>query len=131
MKKRTPKENLKSFSLVYIILAVFYLVAALIFDFVPNIADSMKEYTGDKDIVLGLNVTAAVNILICFWYYWLARRVVNGKSNGTFYMLLLLLGVIGQLVSAIMTKSLVLLSSIDFFVDALGLYYLCKVRSEK
>lgn len=81
--------------------------------------------------MIGLNVTAGVNVIIYLWCFWLARRVTDGKSNGTLYMVLLILGLVGQVASAIMSRSLVAISTFDFLANAMGLYYLYKVKVEK
>ena len=131
MSTRTPKENLKSFSWVYIVLAAIYVIAAIVCNFVPDIAEVFVKYSEGTDLLFALNVTAVVNILIYLWYFWLARRVADGKSNGTLYMILLILGIAGAIVSVIMAKSISGVSTADFIANVLGLYYLYKARTEE
>ena len=130
MSKKSPKENLKSLSWIYIILVVIYTVVAIVCNFVPSVSNILKDYYGSNDIILALNVSVVVNILTYLWYFWLARRVADGKSKGTLYMVLLILGLVGQIVSVIMARSLAVISAVDFIADAMGLYYLCKIKSE-
>ena len=81
--------------------------------------------------MLTLNITAGVVVLINLWYFWLCRRVANGKSKGTLYMILLILGVVSSLVTFFTTKGAGRALSFDAIVDLLGLYFLMQVRKEK
>ena len=127
-KKKSSRGILKEFSWIYVILAVAYIVAFLLCLAVPQIADKLKEGLGN-DIMIGLGATAVVSAIFYLWYFWLARRVADGKSNGTFYMILLLLGIGGSVVNMLTTKGATLLN-IDTIVDIIGLYFLLQVRKE-
>ena len=127
-KKKSARGILKEFSWIYVILAVAYIVAFLLCLAVPQIADKLKEAT-NNDIMIGLGATAVVSAIFYLWYFWLAGRVADGKSNGTFYMILLLLGIGGAVVNMITTKGATLLN-IDTIVDIIGLYFLLQVRKE-
>ena len=127
-KKKSARGILKEFSWIYVILAVAYIVAFLLCLAVPQIADKLKEAT-NNDIMIGLGATAVASAIFYLWYFWLARRVADGKSNGTFYMILLLLGIGGAVVNMITTKGATLLN-IDTIVDIIGLYFLLQVRKE-
>jgi len=76
-----------------------------------------------------LNIAAGISTILYLWYFWLARRVADGKSRGTLYMLLLILGIVGAVVSAWTQKGFAFLS-LDCIADICGLYYLCQVRKE-
>lgn len=130
MKKRTPRETLKSFSWIYIVVSIFYVVAIIICNVMPELKNGINEGLG-KDGMLTLNITAGVVVLINLWYFWLCRRVANGKSKGTLYMILLILGVVSSLVSFFTTKGAGRALSFDAIVDLLGLYFLMQVRKEK
>ena len=130
MKKRTPRETLKSFSWIYIVVSIFYLVAIIICNVMPELKNGINEGLG-KDGMLTLNISAGVVVLINLWYFWLCRRVANGKSKGTLYMILLILGVVSSLVSFFTTKGAGRALSFDAIVDLLGLYFLMQVRKEK
>lgn len=100
-----------------------------VFNMVPEAAAKLKNVSGNKeDVLLAFNVAIAINIVIYLWYFLLARRAAHGKSRGTLYMVLLILGIIGKITAAIMTRSIVALTSFDFIIDAFGLYFLFKVR---
>jgi len=130
VKKRTPRETLKSFSWIYIVVSIFYVVAIIICNVMPELKNGINEGLG-KDGMLTLNITAGVVVLINLWYFWLCRRVANGKSKGTLYMILLILGVVSSLVSFFTTKGAGRALSFDAIVDLLGLYFLMQVRKEK
>lgn len=130
MSKRSPSENLKSFSIIYIILIVVYIIGALLCNFVPEVANLFKGSAESKDVLLAINIGTVGSCIFCLWYFWLARRVADGKSEGTLYMVLLVLSIVSALVNAFMQKGFSLLT-LDAIVDILGLYYLLQVRKEK
>ena len=127
-KKKSARGMLKEFSWIYVILAVAYIVAFLLCLAIPQSADKLKEGLGN-DIMIGLGATAVASAIFYLWYFWLARRIADGKSNGTFYMVLLLLGIGGSVVNMLTTKGATLLN-IDTIVDIIGLYFLLQVRKE-
>ena len=130
MKKRTPRETLKSFSWIYIVVSIFYLVAIIICNVMPELKNGINEGLG-KDGMLTLNISAGVVVLINLWYFWLCRRVADGKSKGNLYMVLLILGVVGSLVSFFTTKGAGRALSFDAVIDLCGLYFLMQARKEK
>ncbi|MBR3152099.1 MAG: hypothetical protein IKF52_00565, partial [Clostridia bacterium] len=79
MSKRSANENLKSFSWIYIIVSIFYIAGTIIFNVMPELKDGITEGLGD-DGILTLNITAGVVVVINLWYFWLCRRVADGKS---------------------------------------------------
>lgn len=127
MNQRTPKETLKSFSWIYVILAALFAISGILVNTVPEIADLFKD---NQDLILGLNATAIFTTLFYLWYFWLSRRIAAGKSSGLFFMVLLILGIIGKIVHVISTRSIVSLISLDSIVDLMGLYFVYKVRNE-
>ena len=129
MKKRTPRENLKSFSWIYIIVSIIYVVGIVICNLMPELKDNITKGLG-KDGMLSLNVAAGVVVAFNLWYFWLCRRVANRKSEGTLYMILLILGIVGSLVSFFVNKGARALT-FDAIVDFIGLYYLMQVKKEK
>ena len=133
MSKRTPKENLKSFSIIYIIVAVFYIIGALICNFMPELSKPIAEAFAQEglDGMLVFNISTGVVVLINLWYFFLVRRVADGKSNGTFYMVLLILGIVGSIVTFLTTKGIGKALSFDAVIDMVGLYYLLQARKEK
>ena len=131
MNKRSPKENLKSFSIIYIIVSIFYVVAAIICNCMPELSNAVAEAFAQNGIdgMMMFNISAGVVVVLNLWYFWLCRRVANGKSEGTFYMILLILGVVGSLVTFFTTKGAGRALTFDAVVDICGLYFL--IQSKK
>ena len=130
MASRTPKENLKSFSIIYIILAVLYICAVIVCYLIPDVANGLKSSFGN-DIFSYFAFGAAVNAIFNLWYFWLCRRVADGKSQGTLYMILLILGAVSGVINAItQQKGIITILSLDVIVDICGLYFLYQARKE-
>lgn len=130
MSKRSASENLKSFSWIYIIVSIFYVVGIIICNVMPELKNGLTEGLGN-DAMLTLNITAGVVVVLNLWYFWLCRRVADGKSNGDLYMGLLIIGVIGSLITFFTTKGVGRALSFDAIVDLCGLYFLIQARKEK
>ena len=130
MSKRTPRENLKSFSWIYIIVSIAYVVGIIICNVMPELKDGINEGLG-KHGMLSLNIAAGVVVVLNLWYFWLCRRVAAGKSEGTLYMILLILGVVSSLVTFFTTKGIGRALSFDAIIDLCGLYFLMQVKKEK
>ena len=133
MSKRTPRENLKSFSWIYIIFIVVLIAGTLICNFIPELSKPLSEAFAKDGLngMLMFNITSAVVVLMNLWYFWLARRVADGKSEGTLYMILLLLGIIGSIVTFFTNNKAVSALSFDAIIDLCGLYYLLQVKKAK
>ena len=130
MNKKSPRETLKSFSWIYIIVSIFYVVGIIICNVMPELKNGITEGLG-TDGMLSLNITAGVVIAINLWYFWLCRRVADRKSKGTLYMILLILGVAGSLVTFFTTKGAGKALSFDAVIDICGLYFLMQAKKEK
>lgn len=130
MNKRTPRENLKSFSWIYIVVSIFYIVGIIICNVMPELKDGLTEGLG-KDGMLTLNAGACAAVILNLWYFWLCRRVADRKSEGTLYMILLILGIISSLVSFFTTKGAGRALSFDAIIDICGLYFLMQAKKEK
>ena len=130
MKKRTPHETLKSFSWIYVVVSIFYVVGIIICNVMPELKDGLTDGLG-KDGMLKLNITAGVVVALNLWYFWLCRRVANRKSDGKLYMILLILGIVSSLVSFFTTKGAGRALTFDAVVDVCGLYYLMQAKKEK
>ena len=130
MSKRSASENLKSFSWIYIIVSIFYVVATIICNVMPELKNGLTEGLGN-DAMLSINITAGVVVVLNLWYFWLCRRVADGKSEGNLYMVLLILGVIGSLVTFFTTKGAGRALTFDAVIDICGLYFLMQVKKEK
>ena len=132
MNKRSPKETLKSFSIIYIIVSAFYVIGAIICNCMPELSKPIAEaFARDGlDGMIVFNISAGVVIVLNLWYFWLCRRVAAGKSNGTFYMILLILGVVSSLVSFFTTKGAGSALSFDAVIDICGLYFLMQSKKD-
>lgn len=129
VKTKGPKDALKSLSWIYVILAALVVILGIILALVPNFNDIAKKYVEVGNPLLYVELLLAFNVLFYLWYFWLARRIADGKSNGTFYMILLLIGVIASIVGFILGKVRGLLT-IDFIVSVMALYYVYKIKKE-
>ena len=130
MSKSSASENLKSFSWIYIIVSLFYVVGTIICNVMPELKNGITEGLGN-DAMLSLNITAGVVVVFNLWYFWLCRRVADGKSEGNLYMILLILGIVGSLVTFFTTKGIGRALSFDAIIDLCGLYFLMQARKEK
>lgn len=124
------KKALKSFSLIYIIVSVFYVVGAIICNFMPELKDNITQGLGE-DGMLSLNISAGVVVALNLWYFWLCRRVADGKSEGTLYMILLILGIVSSIVTFFTTKGAGRALTFDAIIDFFGLYFLMQAKKEK
>ena len=129
MNKKTSRKTLKSFSWIYIVVSIFYVVGVIICNVMPELKDGITEGLG-KDGMLSLNVSAGLTVVLNLWYFWLCRRAADGKSKGTLYMILLILGVVSSLVTFFTTKGAGRALGFDAIVDLCGLYFLMQVRKE-
>lgn len=123
------KETLKSFSIIYIIVSIFYVVGTIICNFMPELKDNIVQGLG-KDGMLSLNIAAGVVVALNLWYFWLCRRVADGKSEGTLYMILLILGIVSSIVTFFTTKGAGRALTFDAIIDFFGLYFLMQVKKE-
>ena len=130
MNKRTAHETLKSFSWIYVIVSIFYVVGIIICNVMPELKNGITEGLGN-DGMLSLNIAAGVVVVLNLWYFWLCRRVADRKSEGTLYMILLILGIVGSLVSFFTTKGAGSALTFDAVVDICGLYFLMQAKKEK
>lgn len=126
MSKRSASENLKSFSWIYIVVSILYIAGTIIFNLIPELKNGITN-----DVMLSLNITAGVIVVLNLWYFWLCRRVADGKSKGNLYMVLLILGIVSSLVSFFTTKGAGIALSLDAVIDLCGLYFLMQARKEK
>ena len=129
MKNREPKNLLKSFSWTYIVLAAIILIFVIVMNLIPDFGEKAKEITGQDNAVIAFNTIFVVNIIIYIWYFWLARRVANGKSKGTLYLVLLALGAIGGIIS-LFAGPVKGHGTFDLALDIVGLYFVWNVRKE-
>ena len=109
MQKIEPKVVLRGLSWVYILFVVSAVVLAVFFGFAPNVPDSFASLApkgSEMDLRLFIINLLIVGAILNIWYLWLLKRFVDGKSNGGFYILLLIFGAAFNLVSVIKFGSL-------------------------
>lgn len=132
LEKKGPKETIKGFSYVYLFFAVLGCIFAILVLLVPNFNEALKQVSGiPKNISpKAFFVTSIITSSLCdLWYFWLARRYANGKSKGYFYMVLLILGVAGGLLSIFTgTKNF---SSINFIIALVGLILMIRAKKSE
>ena len=132
MSKRTSRETMKSFSWIYIIIALFYTISTIICFAIPDLRNGLEENLGGNEGMIKFGITAGATVLLNLWYFWLARRVAAKKSDGILYGVLLILGIVGSIATFFTTKTgATSLLSLDFIVDTIGLYFLAQARKEK
>lgn len=110
-------------------MSIFYVVGIIICNVMPELKDGITEGLG-KDGMLSLNISAGVTVVLNLWYFWLCRRAADGKSKGTLYMILLILGVVSSIITFFTTKGAGRALGFDAIVDLCGLYFLMQVRKE-
>ena len=131
MSKKSASENLQSFSWIYIIVSLFYVVGIIICNVMPELKNGLTEGLGN-DAMLSLNITAGVVVVFNLWYFWLCRRVADGKSEGNLYMVLLILGIVGSLVTIfIIALSTSVVECIVAILDTPFLYFVVHMQGGK
>ena len=130
MKKKSSKEVLKGLSTTFVVFAVLFLIAGVVFNLIPGFSENLIKIAKDDNAMIALNAGIIVDIIIYLWYSWLAKRVVNDKSNGTVFMFFLILDVISGIARIIFTPGARGMGTLDFVLSAVTLYYLLKVRKE-
>ena len=123
MIKKNPNQILNGFSWVYMFFVAVGVLFAILVPLIPAIPEAFKEagLNNGNDVVLVLETTLIVRALIDLWYFCLLRRYTSGKSNGNLIMILLIIGVVGNIISIFMTKGA---ASLNLIIDAVVLYYL-------
>ena len=103
-------------------------VGAVVCNLVPGFSDMLNKNFTDKNPMAAFNGAAIGTVLIYIWYFLACKKSGKWQEQGNIYMVLLILGVVGKIVSMVIAKSAASISSFDFIIDALGLYYYYKVR---
>ena len=130
MKKKTSRKTLKSFSWIYIVMSIVCVVGVIICNVMPELKNDITNGLG-KNRMLSLNIEVGVTVVLNLWYFWLCRRAADGKSKGTLYMILLILGIVSSLVTFFTTKGAGKALGLDAIIDLCGLYFLMQVKNEK
>ena len=130
MKKKSSKEVLKSLGITFVFFAVLFLIGGIVINLIPGFSENLIKIAKDDNAMIALNAGIITDIIVYLWYFWLAKRVVDGKSNGTVFMVLLILNVISRIVRLISTSGTRGMGTLDLVLCAVTLYYLLKVRKE-
>lgn len=120
MRKRTPRENLKKLSDLYIGLAVLNICAIILFNAIPRIKTILSDIT---------YIDLALSLILHLLHFWLAKRVVDGKSNGTLFMIILIIEII-LILAAILFDEGTRTSSVGILLASYGLYCVYELRKE-
>ena len=130
MKKKAPKQVLKGFSWIYIFFAVVAIIFAVIIGCSKELPETFSTIVpknmdmSPKDYLM---MSFIASSLVELWYFWLLRRFISGKSKGTFYMVLLIIGVVGNIISLFFDPNM---STINLVLDAVALYFVLMARKE-
>ena len=129
MKKKTSRKTLKSFSWIYIVMSIVCVVGIIICNIMPELKNDITNGLG-KNRMLSLNIEVGVTVVLNLWYFWLCRRAADGKSKGTLYMILLIIGVVSSIITFFTTKGAGRALGFDAIIDLCGLIFLMQVRKE-
>ena len=102
-------------------------MCGVICNVMPELKDGLIDGLG-KDGMLSLNITACLTVVLNLWYFWLCRRAADGKSKGTLYMILLIIGVVSSIITFFTTKGAGRALGFDAIVDICGLYFLMQAK---
>ena len=131
--KKTNKENLKSLSVLYLILFIVGIVLIPVLEFVPELMSKVQEYVkpGDLDIDPKYYVYAILGIhaLLDLWYFYLCRRFCSGKSKGTLLAILLVLSVAAYIAGYFFSGES--LTSIPAVLDILALVFFLLAKKNR
>ena len=134
MKRKSNKKVFKEMRWVYFIYAAIALIFFVLVLCLPSISEAFEKAMSNVSINIG-NISVKTYLLICLgisavfdlWYFYLITRCANGKSKGTFLLVLLVLGVVSGVINMITTKNYY---DIAFVIDAVTLFYLVQSRKE-
>ena len=129
MKLQGPKKILKGISYAYLVLAFLGILFRVIIAFIPQFVEKMNEIVGNEYTFVAFEISLGISIIFDLWNYWLTKRIVNNKRNGTFYMILLIIAITANII-AFITNPTQLFKSVDFVFDILSLICIIKLKSE-
>ena len=129
------RKALKTYSLIYIILAVLTGILIIISFAIPDVSNNLIKSKMNNSDLHGLqpNVILAVDyvteILVYLWVFWLLRRVTSGKSKGTFVMILLILSIILNVINLFQAYNISTMISI--LIDSYVIFLIYRIRKEQ
>ena len=131
--KKTNKENLKSLSVLYLILFIIGIALIPVLEFVPDLMRKVQEHIkpGDLDIDPKYYVYATLGIhaLLDLWYFYLCRRFCSGKSKGALLAILLVLSVAAYIAGFLYSGES--LTSIPSILDIMALVFFVLAKKNK
>ena len=131
--KKTNKENLKSLSVLYLILFIIGIASIPVLEFVPDLMSKVQEHIkpGDLDIDPKYYVYATLGIhaLLDLWYFYLCRRFCSGKSKGALLAILLVLSVAAYIAGFLYSGES--LTSIPSILDIMALVFFVLAKKNK
>ena len=114
--------------------AILGVIAFILILSVPNISETINNAVpdfskslGGMDVKYYILTAFGVGILLDILYFYLITRYADGKSKGTFLLILLSLRVISATVAIFTTHTPMSLGSI---IDCVTLFFLLRYRKE-
>ena len=133
--KEEAKKLLNYFSYLYLALGAITIIFGIICLISPDFTQSLintkfssidfKEY---KPAVI-LFVGYLIECLVYLWQYWLIRRLVTGKTKGTFLFVLLIVSIVIAIFNLFSSFDISMLLGLLVDLNVLQLVY--KVRQQK
>ena len=130
-----PKKKLYFLNYCYLGLAMLTIMLIILNFLVPSVAEELfkTKYSaidiGNMKPTTALAISYATEIVIYLWNFWLIKRILKGKSKGTFVMVLLTLGLIAGFIDQFGKFNISTLIAI--FINAYVLQVIYFVRNEK
>ena len=123
---------LKVFGWIYIIVAIFVAICAVLAftspDYLNSIKDSMKIDLKDLDPKMFYGIFMSVMALIYFLIGMGLRNIANNKSKGTLILILLLISAIGSIFTLV--KAVNVSNIISLALSLLMVYLVYAVRKQ-
>ena len=123
---------LKVFGWIYIVIAIFIAVCAvLVFtspDYLNSIVDAMKIDLKDLDPKLFYGIFMSVMAVIYFLIGMGLRRIANNKSKGTLILVILAISAIGSIYTLV--KAVNVTNIVSLVLSLLMLYLVYAVRKQ-
>lgn len=135
LKKKSSREIVKSFSWIYLILAIITLLIVAACLLIPGLQEAVNKAAieaklGIENPMMIFEVVLGIQACIYLIYFYLTRKVGSGESNGTVLMVLLIISVACALPKIIVSPTKVS-GFFETSVNIALLYFLFQVRKEK
>ena len=134
MSKKSKKTIFKEMRWEYMVFAVIASILGILIVAVPSIMETINKAVPDLSNSLGgvdvknyILVSLVFSALVDLLYFYLITRCADGKSKGTFLLILLVLRVLTAIVAVFTTKTSI---SLDAMMDAVTLFYFIRFKNE-